>query len=470
MALTGIVILAATATANDFDSRYWVGGEIAWPRCTRPEFARLPGPGVELFTLSADQFKIWAEAKTREHKQAIAGVDRAIADDTRAISINPGNALAYNARATAYCQKNDRDRAIADFTQAIQIDPLPNGDTHINVYVNRGNAYSDMGNSAAAIADYTQAIAIDPKNVLAYLGRGTTYYSLSDSYVAHVEYLRNILRHPGYRATLRMESQWPYSNDAGNAAAANDDTERAAIEKVTTENTEAIDDFDRTVGLAIADYTEAIQIDPSPKDSHINIYFNRGAAYTSRGDAERSLADYDRAIADFGQAITIDPTNAAIYYSRGHAYEGKEDYEHAIADFSEAIRLHQTPKYLNKRCWVRAIAGRELESALDDCNQSIRLMPDGPYFPRALNPNLHHVLNSRAMVQLKLGNYERAIADYGALVGLFAAQDADSLYGRGVARVKSGNAVISGNADIAAAKAINPDIADVYAGYGVVLD
>src|SRR5580704_9153008 len=41
--------------------------------------------------------------------------------------------------------------------------------------------------------------------------------------------------------------------------------------------------------------------------------------------------------------------------------------------------------------------------------------------------------------------------------------DADSLYGRGIAKVKSGDAE-AGNADIAAAKAVKSDIADAHAG------
>jgi hypothetical protein len=63
-------------------------------------------------------------------------------------------------------------------------------------------------------------------------------------------------------------------------------------------------------------------------------------------------------------------------------------------------------------------------------------------------------------VQFKLRAFDRAIADYGAAVAQNP-KDASSLYGRGVAKLKSGNA------DIAAAKAIKADISDVYAGYGV---
>jgi hypothetical protein len=49
------------------------------------------------------------------------------------------------------------------------------------------------------------------------------------------------------------------------------------------------------------------------------------------------------------------------------------------------------------------------------------------------------------------------------------AKDADSLYARGVAKLKKGDSA-GGNADIAAAKAIKPDIAAVSAGYGITVD
>jgi tetratricopeptide (TPR) repeat protein len=68
-------------------------------------------------------------------------------------------------------------------------------------------------------------------------------------------------------------------------------------------------------------------------------------------------------------------------------------------------------------------------------------------------------------VQLKLGAYERAIADYSAAIAQNA-KDADSFYGRGMAKLKSGD-IDGGNADIAASRALRPDIANLYARYGV---
>jgi anti-sigma-K factor RskA len=64
--------------------------------------------------------------------------------------------------------------------------------------------------------------------------------------------------------------------------------------------------------------------------------------------------------------------------------------------------------------------------------------------------------------------YDRAIADYSAAIAQDA-NDASSLYARGLAKLKTGDTA-GGNADIVAAKAIRADIADVYASHGIKID
>src|SRR5437016_1925492 len=71
----------------------------------------------------------------------------------------------------------------------------------------------------------------------------------------------------------------------------------------------------------------------------------RSQAYVSRGAAYQFKFDYDQAIADYSEAIRLDPKNADIYSRRGTAYQLKSDYDRAIADYSEAIRLD--PKNAN---------------------------------------------------------------------------------------------------------------------------
>jgi lipoprotein NlpI len=84
--------------------------------------------------------------------------DRAIADETEAIRLDPKNASAYLYRGWAYDDKDEYDRAIADETEAIRLDPK-----RAAVYNNRGSAYVDKLDYARAIADFTEAIRLDPK-------------------------------------------------------------------------------------------------------------------------------------------------------------------------------------------------------------------------------------------------------------------------------------------------------------------
>ena len=95
----------------------------------------------------------------------------------------------------------------------------------------------------------------------------------------------------------------------------------------------------------------------------------------------------------------------------------------------------------------------QLEQALADCNESLRLKSD-PY-----------TFDSRGLVHLKMGRYDAAIADYDAVLRQLP-DFADSLYGRALAKRKRGDAAGS-EADLAASKALRPDVAQEFAKYGV---
>ena len=86
-------------------------------------------------------------------------------------------------------------------------------------------------------------------------------------------------------------------------------------------------------GLAIAEYTEAIRLDPKVAEA----YALRGCAYNKKGE-------HDKAIADYSQAIRLAPNLAPVfllaqantYQLRGLAYVRKGELDKAIADYSEA--------------------------------------------------------------------------------------------------------------------------------------
>ena len=81
---------------------------------------------------------------------------------------------------------------------------------------------------------------------------------------------------------------------------------------------------------------------------------------------------------------------------------------------------------LNSRCWYRGKAGKELDKALADCDESLKLKPGAP-----------EVLDSRGLVYLRLGNYALSAADYMAALRL-RPKEAWSLYGLGLAQRHNG--------------------------------
>jgi len=98
--------------------------------------------------------------------------DKAIADYTKSIEINPGDATVYISRGFAYVKIGQYDKAIADVTKAIEINP---GD--VGSYKKRGLIYSIRRQYDKAIADFTKAIEINPRDAGAYQNRGSAYGS-----------------------------------------------------------------------------------------------------------------------------------------------------------------------------------------------------------------------------------------------------------------------------------------------------
>jgi Flp pilus assembly protein TadD len=174
---------------------------------------------------------------------------------------------------------------------------------------------------------------------------------------------------------------------------------------------------------AIADYTEAIRLQPNYADAFIN----RGIAYDSvkqydkalsdlneairlkpdfayayngRGQAFYYLGRHEKAISDYTEAIRLKPDNLDAYYDRGNIYFGLAQYDKAISDFSDAIRLqpNSADAYNNRGvCYANL---KQYHKAVTDYSEAIRLKPD---YVRAYE--------NRAITYDDLGNRSRAVRD-----------------------------------------------------------
>ena len=81
---------------------------------------------------------------------------------------------------------------------------------------------------------------------------------------------------------------------------------------------------------AIADYDEALKLEPKNARAHNN----RGTSHADAGQA-------DQAIADFDQAIRQDARFASAYFNRANAYAAKGETARALADYASALRFNR---------------------------------------------------------------------------------------------------------------------------------
>src|SRR6266536_3337455 len=134
-------------------------------------------------------------------------------------------------------------------------------------------------------------------------------------------------------------------------------TECSVVHYLTSAaNKEADGDHDG----AIADYSNAIELDKKNADT----YVSRGGAKESKGDLEGAIADYD-------QAMKLDPKNSAAYINRGAVFYAKTSWKEALQDFRHAIELGDDAGHARILVWLarvkqgeRVAADKELAASL----------------------------------------------------------------------------------------------------------
>lgn len=239
----------------------------------------------------------------------------AIADDTTAIRLggfsNHSLAGAYDERAFAYLQLHRYREAIADETAAIRIGTLSNKQL-AKAHLNRAYVYSRMKKYAVALADDTKAIGLNPRDAVGYMNRSVDYASLHH-----------------YRKAIA------------------DDTTAIRLDR-----------------KAIADATTAIRLSGFLNHALAKAYDNRAFAY-------RKVGKKQQAFTDASTAIRLDPRNASSFSARVFADIAMARYAQALADITSAIHLDPSQvSYYETRGDIDSFLGR-FANAIPDFRRSI---------------------------------------------------------------------------------------------------
>lgn len=207
--------------------------------------------------------------------------------------------------------------------------------------------------------------------------------------------------------------------------------------------------FQGKIGLAVKELGMAIARQPNDPD----LYREGCWAYEgSEGYYDLALADCDKAVALATEQNHLD---ASLFLLRGQVFKDGGQYARAIADYDRALEMDGTNENLLLfRCEARARWGQDLANGWNDCAAyNNKMHGDGDSF------------EAMSLIRYRMKNFSDAAALAEKAVALDA-KDPLALYLRGLAKRQTGD-ITDGNADIAAAKAIDPKIAQTYAGYGV---
>jgi tetratricopeptide (TPR) repeat protein len=416
--------------------------------------------------------RIAGDAKSTPLEKAVASFNRAIGYENAAIAAmaaeradardaRRAEALAAYARAlradrtltqATYNEArlrhgmNQKQQAIAGYTAVIDADPLLAPDA----LALRARLQIARGDLAAALADANEAVRRRPNAPSGYLVRAEVRRRQGDATRADLDEAKGF----GMLSPIEKAEFTEVGEFAG--------LQRVGLLPKPVREWRVATQFARGAaayqfpGARPADARRAVR----EFDVAVAIAPNDAAPYQQRGEALFAAGDLVRAGADFERCLSNAQARAPAFahtclYGRGKVREAGGDPAAALPDYDAAIAgKGDSAAYRNSACWARATLGQDLDHALRDCNEALRLRPGNPGY-----------LDSRALVHLRAGRYAAAEADYAAALDGADGRFPHAQYGRGLARLKQGKA--SGEADLAVARVADPELDARFAGFGV---
>jgi predicted O-linked N-acetylglucosamine transferase (SPINDLY family) len=350
-------------------------------------------------------------AQTKNPQQAVDLI-------TRAIAIDPNNAMMHFNRATALQELGQLPAALASYDRALAIDG-----NLAEAYSNRAVVLMNLQEFRAALDSCDRAIAIKTEFAEAHFNRGNALQGMSEWSEALVSYDRAIAVKPGYASAyfnrgnvLKELNRWEdalASYDRAIAVRNNyvqAHSNRASVLKELERWEAALASYDLAIALqpndplnyfnranvlremgqlqaALASHERAIAIKP-----------NFAEAYSGRGIVLKELNHLNAALASCDRAIELDPTLEGAYLNRGVVLYAHNRREAALADYERAIAINPN---IAKAFSNRAVIQRDLKqpgAALESCEQALKIKPD-----------LAEALFNRAMALRDLKRYDACI-------------------------------------------------------------
>ena len=264
--------------------------------------------------------------------------------------------LSFTKTGAEHMLNGEYDKAISHFNRAIEINPhLP------EIYELRGQAYSLQSRFDKAISDFSKAIEIISANPI-YLQESDPYFDRGTAWAELNEFARAV---EDFTRAIEIKPEADFYLARGQAY-------------------DSLSDYDK----ALEDYEESIGRSPTAN------------AYQMRGDAYLELGKPDEALNDFRNVLMLGQKGPAVHLGLARAHLEKQDIKKAIAEFTQGIS--SLPDYVEANSDL--IGRRRHEDQLNIYNSAVDVMT-GLY-------------RGRGICHALLGEYQKAIADFGAAIDL----------------------------------------------------
>jgi tetratricopeptide (TPR) repeat protein len=371
-----------------------------------------------LETISANEARIRAPANVQ-----ISGTEK-----TNIYRRSPSKAEAYNQEGYQLLQKEKYEEAIVAFDKATAI--APNWSSPIT---NRAIALINQNKLTEAEAALKRAASINTEDFALHQGYGLLYLARDKPVQAISSLTRSLELSPDnvFDLIKRFEA-YAMLGDYDEALAnleqtlAIDPKNWVALVK-SSELYEKNGDIDK----AIAIRNKIVSLYSEIPDAYALL----GEMLERSGHLEEAAKAYKKANELEDNKLASDPGNVSLLSLKMILLSLGRQHQEAINLATLALENHNDPNdkisLLNGRSFARVIANIELHENLKDCDVVLQIDPK----------NLR-AWQLRGLTNLRLAQWQDAIADYTRALALNP-MDPESLYGRGIARIRMNDSVLA---------------------------
>jgi tetratricopeptide (TPR) repeat protein len=332
--------------------------------------------------------------------------EKAVDFYTRSLVKDPGNNFAVGHRAICEANLSKTDQALADSALALKADP-----SWIDLRVLRANIFVRRGNNAEVAREAELLTSENPKSDYAHVAAGKIYAKLARTNEAMKAFDAALAIAPEAYVYLNRAQARPFTDRIGR----------------------------------LADLDAALKLDPKNLDA----LAEKAEQLAVDGDLKSAKETYDRLVKTAPDVRYYKTRLGVMAFKTGDTEQARKLFEQLRTEAKSANDY-------NSLCWSKATGGILLESALEDCREALKREPDAGAY-----------LDSLALVELRLGNLDAAIADYTRAISKNTG--AASYMGRALAYARKGAKALS-TADLRQALQLDPDEQTRFAEFGLKLD